>query len=83
MIARAREVGVQRMVTIGSNTAELTAVTSLLDEPGIYTTAGLHPNHADEWDDALSRRCTVSVCAGVPSASLRRAVIVPVRSARR
>lgn len=53
MIARAREVGVQRMVTIGSSAVELAAVGPLLAEPGIYTTAGLHPNHADEWDDAL------------------------------
>ena len=74
MIARAREVGVQRMVTIGSNTAELTAVTSLLDEPGIYTTAGLHPNHADEWDDALEaqirERATHPRCVAIGETGL-------------
>ena len=53
MIARAREVGVQRMVTIGSSATERAAVTPLLDEPGIYTTAGLHPNSADQWTDEL------------------------------
>ncbi len=53
MIARAREVGVQRMVTIGSSAAEMSAVTPLLAEPGIYTTAGLHPNSADQWSDEL------------------------------
>jgi TatD DNase family protein len=53
VIARAREVGVQQMVTIGSNAEEMVAVTPLLAEPGIYTTAGLHPNSADQWNDEL------------------------------
>ena len=74
MIARAREVGVQRMVTIGSSAAELTAVAPLLDEPGIYTTAGLHPNHADEWDDALEaqirERATHPRCVAIGETGL-------------
>lgn len=45
-----------RVITIGSSAAEMDAVTPLLDEPGVFTTAGLHPNSADEWDDALERQ---------------------------
>ena len=62
------------MVTIGSNTTELTAVAPLLDEPGIYTTAGLHPNHADEWDDALEaqirERATHPRCVAIGETGL-------------
>lgn len=55
MLERARAAGVDRVITIGSSAAEMAAVTPLLDEPGVFTTAGLHPNSADEWDDALER----------------------------
>jgi TatD DNase family protein len=47
---------VDRVITIGSSAVEMNAVTPLLDEPGVFTTAGLHPNSADEWDDALERQ---------------------------
>ena len=56
MLARARAAGVDRVVTIGSSAAEMEAVTPLLDLPGVLTTAGLHPNHADEWSDDLEAR---------------------------
>ena len=74
MIARAREVGVQRIVTIGSNAEEMTAVTPLLAEPGIYTTAGLHPNSADQWSDALEaqirERATHPRCVAIGETGL-------------
>ena len=53
VLARARAAGVERLVTIGSSAAEMAAVTPLLDEPGVLTTAGLHPNSADQWSDEL------------------------------
>ncbi len=53
MLARARAAGVDRVVTIGSSADEMAAVAPLLDEPGVLTTAGLHPNSADQWDDEL------------------------------
>jgi TatD DNase family protein len=56
VLDRARAAGVDRVITIGSSAAEMEAVTPLLDQPGVFTTAGLHPNSADEWDDALERR---------------------------
>lgn len=56
VIGRARAAGVQQMVTIGSNADEMRAVTPLLGEPGIYTTAGLHPNSADQWNDQLEQQ---------------------------
>jgi len=31
----------------------MTAVEPLLEEPGVFTTAGLHPNSADQWTDQL------------------------------
>lgn len=52
-MARARAAGVQEIVTIGSSAEEMAAVAPLLDEPGIWTTAGLHPNSADDWSDAV------------------------------
>ena len=52
-MARARAAGVQEVVTIGSSAEEMAAVTPLLEEPGIWTTAGLHPNSADDWSDAV------------------------------
>lgn len=52
-MARARAAGVDEVVTIGSSAAEMAAVEPLLAEPGVWTTAGLHPNSADEWSDAL------------------------------
>lgn len=52
-MARARAAGVDEVVTIGSSAAEMAAVEPLLGEPGVWTTAGLHPNSADEWTDAL------------------------------
>ncbi|MFM7694774.1 MAG: TatD family hydrolase [Actinomycetota bacterium] len=53
VMARARAAGVQEIVTIGSSAEEMAAVAPLLDEPGIWTTAGLHPNSADDWSDAV------------------------------
>ena len=53
MLARARAAGVDRVVTIGSSAVEMDAVEPLLGLPGVLTTAGLHPNHADEWSDEL------------------------------
>ncbi|MFM7552199.1 MAG: TatD family hydrolase [Actinomycetota bacterium] len=53
VMARARAAGVQEIVTIGSSAEEMAAVAPLLDEPGIWTTAGLHPNSADDWSDAI------------------------------
>ena len=35
------------------------AVTPLLDEPGVMTTAGLHPNSADQWSDDLEAQIRV------------------------
>ncbi len=32
------------------------AVTPLLEAPGVWTTAGLHPNSADQWTDELEAR---------------------------
>ncbi len=53
MLARARAAGVDQVVTIGSSAEEMAAVTPLLTEPGVWTTAGLHPNCADQWTDEL------------------------------
>ncbi len=74
VIGRARAAGVQQIITVGSNADEMRAVTPLLHEPGIYTTAGLHPNSADQWNDQLEqqirRRATHPRCVAIGETGL-------------
>lgn len=51
VIARARAVGVDRMIVTGSTLASSTAAIALADgTDGLYATVGVHPHHATELD---------------------------------
>jgi len=54
MMARAREAGVRRMVTIGTDLENSRAAVALAErEPDVWATVGLHPHDAKDGDDAL------------------------------
>ncbi len=54
VLDRARTYGVERMVVTGASRAESVAALALARaHPGtLFATAGVHPHHADEYDDA-------------------------------
>jgi TatD DNase family protein len=52
ILARAHAAGVTRLVTIGSSPDEMQAAVAVADHhPGVFLTAGMHPHHADLFDD--------------------------------
>jgi TatD DNase family protein len=55
VLERARAAGVQRIVSIGSSEDEMAAAHAIAAaDPGVWTTAGLHPHHAAQWDQRLA-----------------------------
>jgi TatD DNase family protein len=55
VLARARAAGVRRLITIGSSELEMAEAAALAAAHGdVWTTAGLHPHHAEEWTEALA-----------------------------
>ncbi|NOZ06032.1 MAG: TatD family hydrolase [Chloroflexi bacterium] len=53
VIARARESGVTRMITVGVTLETSQAATSLADtHPSIYAAVGVHPHAARHWDES-------------------------------
>ena len=52
MLARARAAGVGTIVVSGTSVAESLAAVHLADAHGLYATAGVHPHHARDCDDA-------------------------------
>ncbi len=54
-IERARQAGVSRIVVTGSSVESSAAAADLAGRyPGhLYATAGMHPHHADDWDDRV------------------------------
>lgn len=53
VLERARAAGVRRIVVTGSSVASSAAAADLAERhpDTLYATAGLHPHHADDWDD--------------------------------
>lgn len=75
VIARARAAGVDRLITIGSSPDEMAAAAALADEhDGVFTTAGLHPHHAADWNDGVAdeirRRAAAPHCVAIGEAGL-------------
>jgi len=58
VLQRAREAGVRRMVVTGVDGAGSESAAELAGKhPGmLWSTAGVHPHHADDWDAELRRR---------------------------
>lgn len=57
VISRARERGVQAIVTIASNVPDGEAALRLAEmNPHVYATVGIHPHHAGDADDAAFER---------------------------
>jgi TatD DNase family protein len=52
VLERAREAGVSTIVVTGTSVAESLAAAHLADAHGLYATAGVHPHHARDCDDA-------------------------------
>ena len=52
VLARARAAGVGTIVVTGTSVAESLAAAHLADAHGLYATAGVHPHHARDCDDA-------------------------------
>ena len=52
VLARARAAGVGTIVVTGTSVAESLAATHLADAHGLFATAGVHPHHARDCDDA-------------------------------
>lgn len=67
VLARAREAGVERLVITGSTLRSSTEALQLADtDPGLYATAGVHPHHAEELDEAqLAALAALARQAGV------------------
>ena len=54
MMGRAREAGVRRMVTIGTDVETSQAALAIAErDPDVWATVGLHPHDAEAGDDAL------------------------------
>lgn len=66
VIARAGDAGVTRLVVTGSDFASSRAAIDIAAAyPGCcFATAGLHPHHANNWDDALARLMHRAAAAG-------------------
>ena len=57
MLARAREAGLDAIVTVGTDRTESEAAIAVArTEPDVFATVGLHPHDAKDWDDALRTR---------------------------
>lgn len=56
VIARAQEAGVSRMIVTGTDVEHSQQASALcLQYPGVlYATAGMHPHHADDYDQAVA-----------------------------
>lgn len=53
VLARARDVGVERLLVTGSTLrSSADALRLAAADPGLYATAGVHPHHAEELDEA-------------------------------
>ena len=52
VVQRAREHGVGTLVVTGTSVAESRRATEIADQHGLYCTAGVHPHHARDCDDA-------------------------------
>lgn len=52
VIRRAREAGVERMITIADTLDEAQSCIAIAEEyPEVFCTVGVHPHHADSWKD--------------------------------
>ncbi len=59
VLARAREVGVETIVTVGAEPSDWEAALELTrrqGDPGIYAALGIHPHEADLLSDEMARR---------------------------
>ena len=67
VVARARAVGVQRMIITGSSLRSSEAAVRLArQDPGLFATVGVHPHHAEEVDAAhLPALAALAVQPGV------------------
>ncbi len=55
VMAAARGAGVARVITIGSSPEEMEDAQALAErDPGVFVTAGLHPNSADRWSESVA-----------------------------
>jgi TatD DNase family protein len=55
VLDRARAAGVRRVITIGSSADEMAQAAALAHaNDDVWTTAGLHPHHAADWDDRVA-----------------------------
>jgi len=52
VLSRARAHGVERIIVTGASVAESRRAADIADAHGLYATAGVHPHHARECDDA-------------------------------
>jgi TatD DNase family protein len=55
VLERARAAGVGRVITIGSSEDEMAAAAAIAQaHDDVWTTAGLHPHHAADWDQRIA-----------------------------
>jgi len=52
VLSRARAQGVERIIVTGTSVAESRRAAEIADAHGLYATAGVHPHHARECDEA-------------------------------
>jgi TatD DNase family protein len=96
LVARAREAGVRRLLTVGTDAASCRASIEHAERfEEVYVAIGQHPNHADELDEALLRELAAHPkCVaigetgldyyrdGAPRAAQRRAFEMQIELAR-
>jgi TatD DNase family protein len=75
VLGRAREAGVGRLITIGSSEREMAEAAALAEaHDDVWTTAGLHPHHAADWDDGVAaeieRRAASPRCVAIGETGL-------------
>jgi len=58
IIERAAAGGVSGMLTLGTDLASSERAVALSARPGVWAGVGVHPNSADEWEDAVATRIT-------------------------
>jgi TatD DNase family protein len=69
MLSRAREAGVRAMIVIGHNRERWRASAALSERyPNLARTAGLHPNDAENWSEALLWDLEAELASGEPVA---------------
>lgn len=54
LLARATEAGVLSMLSAGIDVESSTRAAEIASREGVYASAGVHPNSADDWSDAAS-----------------------------